>query len=107
RKGRVLDALTDSVAALRRRMTPEDRALLDRLSAITALESTLALRGPGAMPQEEHRARMARLDEERQQLEAEASRRSRDLRAALEPVTLEQVRAALPEGAALVELFQY
>ena len=47
RKGRVLDAVGGALQALRDRMSDEDRAALDRLSAARAQLARLVLRGPG------------------------------------------------------------
>ncbi|WP_437299126.1 tetratricopeptide repeat protein [Sorangium sp. So ce426] len=119
RKGRVLDAMTHGLAALRRRAGTEDRSLLDKLSRVSAELSTLTWRGPeaqrpGQSPEDyakgqlaQYRANMARLDAARQTLEAEIGRRSPELKAELSPVSLVQVQATVPDGAALVELFRY
>ncbi|WP_437758330.1 tetratricopeptide repeat protein [Sorangium sp. So ce1389] len=119
RKGRVLDAMTHGLAALRRRAGPEDRLLLDKLSRVSAELSTLTWRGPearrlGQLAEDysnvqlaQYRANLARLDAERQTLEAELGRRSPELKAELSPVSMAQVQAAVPDEAALVELFRY
>ncbi|WP_437758326.1 tetratricopeptide repeat protein [Sorangium sp. So ce1389] len=117
RKGRALDAMAYGLAALRRRVSPEDRALLDKLSRVSAELSAATWRGPdeprpGEGPPDTdrldaHRARLARLEESRRQLEAEVSRRSPEVRAQLAPIPLAEVQAAVPAGAALVELFRY
>ena len=107
RKGRVLDAMTDSFTALRRRVTPAAQAQLDKLRSVSGQYSALVWRGPGTMPLEVYRATLAHLDGERQELESEISRNSAELSAGLRPIPLEQVQAALPEGAALVEWFRY
>ncbi|WP_438035773.1 CHAT domain-containing protein [Sorangium sp. So ce204] len=119
RKGLSLDAMAYGLAALRRRAGPEDHRLLEQLSRVSAELSTLTWRGPeprrpGQAPEDhdnaqlaQYRAHLARLDAERQTLEAEIGRRSPDVKAELSPVTLAQVQAAVPDGAALVELFRY
>ncbi|WP_437678438.1 CHAT domain-containing tetratricopeptide repeat protein [Sorangium sp. So ce131] len=102
RKARVLDAMTDSVAGLRRKMTAQDRALLDRLARIDAELSARAYRDPAGQP-----GSLKALADERQSVEAEVSRRSAAFRADQRPVLLEEVQAAIPEDAALIELFVY
>src|SRR5205807_2284160 len=47
RKGRVLDAMSDQIGALRRHLKPEDRVLLEQLSTASAELATLVLKGPG------------------------------------------------------------
>ena len=102
RKGCVLDALVDGVGALRRRLSEQDAALLDELAS---LRSRLArsLTTPAASPEEERAASAAQ--QRAEELESRISERSAEFRAAAEPVTLEAVQAAVPEGAVLVELF--
>ena len=107
RKGRALDAMSEQVSALRRRLNPQDRELLDQLSAAQSRLSALALGGPGKTPPQEHAAEVARLQAEVERLQDAVSRRSAEFRARTQPVTLEQVRQALPAGAALVEFFSY
>src|SRR5262249_39116397 len=46
RKGRALDAMMDSIATLRRRLDPQDQALLDQLTTTRARLATLMLGGP-------------------------------------------------------------
>ncbi len=104
RKGRALDAMVDSLSALRRRATPEDRALLDQLKNTRTELARLALGGPPPRTTPaDHRARLKTLEEQREKLEDQISRRSAEFRAQAQPVTLEAVQAALPPGAALVE----
>ncbi|MBV9924627.1 MAG: CHAT domain-containing protein [Acidobacteria bacterium] len=105
RKGRVLDVVSDQISALRRRLDPRDRALLDRLSAARAALARLVLEGGAADgPLEERRAGRARLEAEVGRLEAEVSTRSAEFRTEARAVTVGDVRAALPADAALVEL---
>ena len=107
RKGRALDAMSDQVASLRRRLDPQDQALLDGLSAAQSRLALLVLGGPGETPPAEHRAEVSRLEAEVERLEDAVSRRSAEFRAQARPVNVEQVRQSLPAGFALVEFFAY
>ncbi|MCA1815362.1 MAG: CHAT domain-containing protein [Acidobacteria bacterium] len=107
RKGRVLDAMSGSLAALRQRLNGEDRALLDQLNTTTAQLAKLALAGRGNTPPAEYQRQLASLTEQKEQLEAEISRRSAEFRAQSQPVTLTAVESAIPPGAALVEFAAY
>jgi CHAT domain-containing protein/tetratricopeptide (TPR) repeat protein len=107
RKGRALDAMSDQIASLRRRLDPKDRALLDQLYATQAQLAALTLGGPGKTPPAEHRAAQARLEAQVEQLQDAVARRSAEFRVRTQPVTLEQVRGALPAGSTLVEFFSY
>ena len=107
RKGRVLDALSDSLSALRRRFNPQDQALLDSLSDTNARLAKLVLNKPQKMSSEEHHSQIKALEGEREKLEAEISRRSAGFYEASQPVTLTDVRAAVPPEATLVEFAVY
>ena len=107
RKGRVLDAMSDQVGALRRHLKPEDRTLLEQLSTARADLATLILKGPGKMPPSEYQERIAKLTAEVERLETQVSTRSTQFRAQAQPVTLERTQQAIPAGAALVEFASY
>jgi CHAT domain-containing protein/Tfp pilus assembly protein PilF len=107
RKGRVLDAMAESLTALRQRSNPEDQKLLDQLKAATAELATLALDGPNKMSADEYQTKLSSLEQEKERLEGEISRRSAEFRAQSHPVTLEAVRTAIPPGAALIEFAVY
>jgi CHAT domain-containing protein/Flp pilus assembly protein TadD len=107
RKGRALDAAADGIAALRRRLNPQDRELLDQLTDLRSRLATLVLGGPGKTDPAQYRAAIKRLEEQAEKLEAQISTRSAEFRVQSQPVTLESVQAAIPPGAALVEFVSY
>lgn len=107
RKGRVLDVMANSVGALRRRMNDEDRALLEKLSAARARLASLTLQSPEETTPEERRAAVRKIETETERLEGVISARNPEYRAQSQPVTLERVQGAIPEGAALVEMMLY
>jgi CHAT domain-containing protein len=133
RKGRVLDAVAGSLAALHANLTPELRAQLDDLAEARAALVRLSygdvwsdyrklveLQSSGASGPEAQRALMAATAAAMAHqaegtkargrvllLEDALARASVTLRSPANPVTLVQVQAALPPGAALVELVRY
>jgi CHAT domain-containing protein/Tfp pilus assembly protein PilF len=107
RKGRALDAMTDSIAVLRRRATPQDQALLDQLKTTRAQLARLVLNGPQRTTPAEHLSQIKTLEEQREKLEDQISRRSAEFRAQSLPVTLASVQSAIPARAALVEFAAY
>jgi CHAT domain-containing protein len=107
RKGRVLDAMSGSMAALRERLSAEDRKLLDELGETNTKLATLALSGPRKTPAADHQKQLAALEQQRERLEAGISGRSAEFRAQSQPVTLASVRSAIPPDAALIELAAY
>jgi CHAT domain-containing protein/Tfp pilus assembly protein PilF len=107
-KGRVQDAMSASLAALRRRSSPEDQKLLDRLNDADARLSKLIVGGP---PQKatpaEYQEQVESLEGQREDLEVEIGERSAGYYQRAQPVTLAAVQASIPEGAALVEFAVY
>ena len=115
RKGRVLDAMSLGLAAIRERASPEGGKLLDELRKV---RSDLAARTlgtgsgsapPAALPPSPaaRAAEIERLQKEIDRLETAVSAQSAAYRASSQPVSIERVSAAIPEGAALVELAVY
>ncbi len=104
RKGRVLDAMTDAFAAVRRRVDDNrGRTLLDQLNSTTARLARVALNAPDGVSADERRRSIGELEAEKERLEVELGAHSGELGARIQPVTLESVQAALPEDAALLE----
>jgi CHAT domain-containing protein/Tfp pilus assembly protein PilF len=107
RKGRILDAMSDSLTALRQRSNAEDQKLLDELNATTAQLAKLALSGPQKMNADEYLKQLTALEGQKEKLEAAMSDRSAEFRAQSQPVTLSSVQSAIPPGAALIEFAVY
>ncbi len=107
RKGRALDAMTDQISALRRRLNPADQQLLDQLSTARAQLSTLLLHGVGTDGPVAHEAARSKLQSEIERLETQVSTRSAEFRAQAQTVTLAAVQQAVPADAALVEFVLY
>ena len=107
RKGRALDAASDSVANLRRHAPNEQRGLFDRLTTARAQLATVTLRGTGATSPAVYRATLARLEETVDRVENELSAASATFRAERTPITRTAVQRAIPAEAALVEYALY
>ena len=107
RKGRVLDAVSGTTQTLRERLSPEDRAALDRLSASRSRLAALVLRGPGSQSLQTFTANVAKLEDEVQQEEREVSSRSAIYRSQSQQVTIEAVQAMLDSESVLVEIVLY
>jgi CHAT domain-containing protein/Tfp pilus assembly protein PilF len=108
RKGRILDAMTDTFASVRPRLgSPEQQQALDDLAAKTRDLARLAFSEVPAVSAAEQLAALRRLERERDELESELSKLSAAFRAQTAPVTLDAVRAALPDDAALIEFAVY
>jgi CHAT domain-containing protein/Tfp pilus assembly protein PilF len=107
RKGRALDAMSDSFATLRRRAGPEDRVLLDRLKETIAQLAGLVLNGPQKIAPEDHQKRIEELEQRKEKLEADISRNSAEFLAQSRPITIAAVQSAIPPDAALIEFASY
>ncbi len=111
RKGRALDAMTDAIAALRRRVSPEDQTLLNQLQDVRSQLSVLTLRGPGSPGLERHKANLKALGEQEERLQNDISQRSAEFRAQSQTqsksVTIEVIQKAIPQSTALIEFAQY
>jgi CHAT domain-containing protein/Tfp pilus assembly protein PilF len=107
RKGRVVDAVADSMTGLRRSLQPEDRKLLKELSDTTADLAKAALSGPGERPAQEYQEQLDVLLSGKERLEVEISRRSAGYYQPADAVTLSAVRKAIPAGSVLIEFAAY
>ncbi len=107
RKGRVLDAMADTFATVRRHADAADIAVLDELRAANAALSKAALTPrPDLAPAERLRA-IHDLESRKERLEQDLGARSAEFRAQMMPVTVEAVRGAIPDEAALIEFAVY
>ena len=107
RKGRALDAMSDSIASLRSRSNSQDQALFSQLFEARSRLATIALRGPDKNNAATYPSQLKQLEDEVDKLEAEVSARSAEFRAQSQPITLEAIQALLPNGTALIEFAFY
>ncbi len=107
RKGRVLDAMSDSIGTLRRRLDPQGRELLEQYSAVNSRLATLTLSEQGGAGGAQYQTEVARLEAERQRLEAAISAKSAEFGLQSQPATLDRVQKLIPADAALVEIAVY
>ena len=106
-KGRVLDAMSDSLSRLRRSMRAEDRKLFEQFTAVVRQRSTLRYQSLQDIQLGDYRTRLSELAAKQEELEIELATRSAEFRQQIAPVTLAAVQAALPHEAALLEWFRY
>jgi len=107
RKGRVLDAVSDSIQILRRHLGPEDSDLLRQLASARSRVALLSLNGPGDTALETYETNLAAAQSEADRIESRITSRSAEFKAVINPVTIEQVQAAIPSDAALLEIVSY
>jgi CHAT domain-containing protein/Tfp pilus assembly protein PilF len=107
RKGRGLDVMADTIAALRRRAAPEDKALFDRLAEARSQLAVFTFKGSGTDKLETYLARLKLLGDRVEELESALSARNPDFRSQAQSVTMAAVQSAIPAGGALVEFAVY
>ena len=107
RKGRGLDAMADTIAALRLHASSQEQVIFTQLSEARSQLAALTLREADAPKPETYRTQLKPLEEKVEQLETELSARSERFRAQTKPVTIAAVQKALPAGSALVEFARY
>ncbi|NMG60685.1 CHAT domain-containing protein [Geitlerinema sp. P-1104] len=107
RKGRILDAVTETQLLLRDNLSPELTPLLDEYTNAQTQLATRLYAGLGDQDPDIYRSEIDALRQRVEQLENDLSRRSAEFRVATEPVEIDAVQALIPADAALVELVQY
>lgn len=108
RKGRVLDAMSDTTRALREHLSPADRPLFERLRALRSELARLTLAGSASgQSASDWQQALSKLQRDAEQAEAQISSRSEAFRAVAQPVTLERVSQELRPGAALLEISSF
>ena len=106
-KGRVVDAMGSAIRAVRRKLDPDGKALLDELMTVRSELAAQTLPGRGAKSRQGDPAQLAKLAARQEEIEALISSKSDAFRVIEQPVTLDAVQAAIPKGAALVEWTEY
>lgn len=105
RKGRVLDAMTDGVQALRARPAPANQNLFAELSVARARLAARLSESSDGGDQSNDATDLARLEADYRRLEALVSGAGAQVRP--RPLTVRAVQKLLPAGAALVEFAVY
>ena len=107
RKGRALDAMTDTIAVYRRNASAEDRQTLDQLNTARAQLSAAILSGTEVKDNAQYWANIKTMEEHVEELENRISARSAAFRLQSQPVTIDAIQRALPKDAALIEFVKY
>ncbi len=109
RKGRVLDAMTDTVQILRAQIAdnPEIKQLFDDWLDVQQELSTIVYSGSGTQKIAVYQNRIELLLAEKERLEEIVSAKSAEFRKEIQPVESSAIQAQIPTDAALVEIVQY
>ncbi len=107
RKGRVLDAMSDSLNILRRRFNQKDQILLDRLNDTTKQMVSLILDRQKNISTDEQAKKIQELDAQREKLESDISRQSAGFYEQSTSIKLKAVQDAIPANSVLLEFTVY
>ena len=109
RKGRVLDAMTDTIQTIRSQLPndPETRKLFDRWLNVQKRLANLVYGRQEEEKIEIYQSQIKELEAEKERLEEQLSPKSAEFRKQIQPVELADIQAQIPQDGAMVEIFQY
>ena len=107
RKGRILEVSSGISERMRSQLPPAAQSTLDELITTRTQLANLYFGGLKNRTVEQYRAEIEQLESRAESLHEILSRASAIFRAETEPVSLEKIRARLPENAALIEFVRY
>ncbi len=107
RKGRVHDAMADSLSAVYERLGPDKKPLIEEYRNVTSELTNAILEGPEDKPPAEHEAEVKAIEARRGKLEAEIGKLTAGYFEVSPAVTVSEVQSRIPDDAALVEFFFY
>ncbi|WP_238178440.1 CHAT domain-containing tetratricopeptide repeat protein [Calothrix sp. 336/3] len=109
RKGRVMDAMTDTVQTLRTQLEtkPETKKLFDEWLDVQQRLAALVYRGQGEQKFEIYQQQIKQLEADKERLEEQVSAKSAEFRKEITPVELTDIQAQIPADSAMVEIVQY
>ncbi|HTR49539.1 MAG TPA: CHAT domain-containing tetratricopeptide repeat protein [Kofleriaceae bacterium] len=108
RKGRALDAAASSLAAIRAKLSLEDKQLLDDLASARTQLAKLTVAGPAAIGDPaEYAKEVAALEDQVAKLELAIGKKSAAYRATSLAIDLPAIQKLVPRDARLVEIVNY
>jgi CHAT domain-containing protein len=109
RKGRVLDAMTDTVQTLQSQLAdnPDTKKLFDEWLNVQQQLANLVYRGAGTQKFEAYQQEIKKLEAEKERLEDRVSEKSAEFRKEIRSVELADIQTQIPPNAAMVEIVQY
>ena len=107
RKGRIMDAVSDDLNALRRRSNDQDKKLLDDLANVNKELAELVSGDKEDLSPEEKHLKIEKLNAEREKLESEISRRANGFYERSKPISLSDVQSLIPADSTLLEFTVY
>ncbi|MGD1873001.1 MAG: tetratricopeptide repeat protein, partial [Mastigocoleus sp.] len=109
RKGRVLDAMTDTVQTLRIQLAnnPETKKTFDDWLDVQRRLANLVYRGQGKQKFEVYQKLIKELQAQKEDLEEKISVKSTEFRQEIKPLKLTDIQAKIPHNSAMVEIVQY
>lgn len=103
RKGRILDAMSNEISALRQNASAETITLLDQINHQASVQSQLKIRGPQGMSLQDYQSQLNESQEKIEELQLKVNASSSRIRSETQAVTSQLVQALIPRDSALVE----
>jgi CHAT domain-containing protein/Tfp pilus assembly protein PilF len=107
RKGRVLDAASNSSQRLRQNLDPAEQQQLDELNLLRTQLANLRFDGLDGRSVNEYLAQLSSLERRAEQIEEALARRSAEFAIASQPVSTAAIQSQIPTNAALIEFVKY
>src|SRR5262249_24558837 len=99
--------ISDNLAALRRRSSKDDQALIDDLNSTTTKLVGLVLDGPGDAAADEYQKKLKSLEDHRADFESRISELGAGFYERSKPIALKDIKSAIRSDAALIEFAVY
>ncbi|RUS98520.1 hypothetical protein DSM106972_081490 [Dulcicalothrix desertica PCC 7102] len=109
RKGRVLDAMTDTVQTLQTQLAdnPDTKKLFDEWLGVQQQLANLVYQGAGEQKFEIYQQQIKQLEANKERLEEQVSAKSAEFRKEIQTVELADIQVQIPTDAAMVEIVLY
>lgn len=107
RKGRVLDAVSNSFQQLRNRLSSEDKMLFDELTSVRAQLASVLFTPLNQFEPKQYNLLITNLQQQADKLENTISQRNIVFRNEFQPIALKDIQEAIPIGTALIEIVLY
>ena len=107
RKGRVLEATSNTFQRLRSQLTAQNQNLLDELSSVRTALTNLQFDELGDHTAQQYKFEIDQLEDKAEGIEETISRSSAVFQIETEPVSVESIQPLIPQDGALVEFIRY
>ena len=107
RKGRILDAVTNSFQRLRQNLSPDEQPILDEYTAAQSQLAALLYEDLNDKDWNTYHTQIESLQQEIEHLENDLARRSTDFQVETESIEIDAIQILIPDDAILMEFVSY